>query len=65
MSSLTPQPRFRRRNPRWEEDGPSARREHRRRLAREITAFGTSLVAVVMSGAVWAVHLGVTSLVHI
>lgn len=62
--SLAPQPRFRRRNPRWEEDGPSARREHRRRRVREIAAFGTSLVAVVMTAAVWAVHLGVTTLVH-
>ena len=61
MSSL---PRFRRRNPRWEEDGPSARREHRRQRARELVAFGTSIAAIGLAIAIWAVRLGATRLIH-
>jgi hypothetical protein len=56
--------RFRRRNPRWEEDGPSARREYRRRRTRELVAFGIALFAAVVAGAAWALHLGVTSLLR-
>ncbi len=50
--------RFRRRNPRWEEDGPAARREHRLRRLREVAAFLTSLVAVAAAGGMLAMRLG-------
>lgn len=55
MSSLS---RSRRHDPRWEEDGPAARREYRRRRMRELTAFGTSLFAAVAAGAALAFRLG-------
>jgi hypothetical protein len=55
-------PRLTRTDPRWEEEGPSARREHRRQRIRELSAFATSLVAVAGAGAVWAVRLGVAGL---
>jgi len=50
-------PRMTRRNPRWEEEGPSARREYRRQQTRELVAFATSLVAVMAVAAVWAERL--------
>jgi len=59
MLSLT---RLTRRDPRWEEEGPSARREHRRQRARELSAFAISLVALAAVAAVWAVRLGVAGL---
>lgn len=59
MSPLSRRPR---RNPRWEEEGPIARKEYRRRRIRELTAFGTSLSALVLTSAVWAVHLGIGGL---
>jgi len=55
-------PRSTRRDPRWEEEGPSARREHRRQRIRELSAFATSLVAIVAAAAVWACRLGVAGL---
>lgn len=64
MSALAPQPRFRRRNPRWEEDGPIARREYRRRRIREVVAFGTSWFAAALSMSVLAAQLGGTRLIH-
>jgi hypothetical protein len=50
--------RLRRSDPRWEEDGPAARREYRRRRMREMTAFTTSLVAAAVAGAALAFRLG-------
>ena len=44
-------PRLTRRNPRWEEEGPSARREYRRQRTREVGAFATSVIAVVAAAA--------------
>lgn len=55
-------PRLVRRNPRWEEDGPAARREQRRQRLRALIAFATSLVAVAAAGGMWAVRLGVAAL---
>jgi len=54
-----------RRNPRWEEDGPAARRERRGRRVRELVAFVAALVAVGAAGAMWLVSLGVTSVVRL
>jgi hypothetical protein len=64
LAPRSPEPRFRRRDPRWEEDGPIARREHRSRRVRELAAFSTSVVAVGLSVAVWAIHFGVHSPLH-
>jgi hypothetical protein len=50
-------PHLTRRDPRWEEEGPSARREYRRQQIREISAFATSVVAVVAAGAVVAARI--------
>ena len=50
--------RFRRRDPRWEEDGPAARREHRLRRLRDVAAFATSLVAAAAAGGMLALRLG-------
>jgi hypothetical protein len=55
MSSLL---RLRRPDPRWEEDGPAARREYRRRRTRETMAFATSLFAAAVAGAALAFRLG-------
>ncbi len=52
----------RRRDPRWEEDGPSARREHRRRRLVTLAAFATSLVALGLSAALWVAHLAAPAL---
>ncbi len=54
--------RLRRRNPRWEEDGPAARRMHRVRHVREVAALGVSLLAVLGAAAAWAVRLGLAGL---
>lgn len=48
----------RRRDPRWEEDGPRARREHRVRRLRELAAFGTSLLAAIAAGGFWVLRVG-------
>ncbi len=55
MSALS---RLRRPDPRWEEEGPAARREYRRRRTREMASFATSLVAAVMAVAALALRLG-------
>jgi hypothetical protein len=55
---------LRRRDPRWEEDGPVARREYRHRLAREVAAFGTSWFAAALSMGVLASQLVGMRLVH-
>ncbi len=51
-----------RRDRRWGEDGPAARREQQRRRAREVAAFLMSLLAAVAAGAVLAFRLSATVL---
>jgi len=55
-------PLLRRRDPRWQEDGPVARREHRKRRVREVAAFATSLLAVAGAGVAWIVRLSLAGL---
>ena len=55
---MSPLSRNRRPDPRWEEDGPAARREYRRRRVRELTSFGTSLLAAAVAGGALAIRLG-------
>jgi hypothetical protein len=50
--------RFRRRDPRWEEDGPAARREYHRRRTLDLAAFIASLAAAAAAGGVLALRLG-------
>jgi hypothetical protein len=50
-------PRARRRNPRWEEDGPAARREYRLRRARAMLAFVASFVAAAAALGVLAIRV--------
>jgi hypothetical protein len=45
-------------DPWWEIDGLAARRERRRQRIVSISAFTTSLLAVLGSAYVWAIHLG-------
>ncbi len=55
MPSLVPR---RRRDPRWEEDGPAARHEHRRRRIRGLSAFAFALIAAAAAAVVWCLQLG-------
>lgn len=55
--AVMPLSRLKRRNPRWEEDGPAARREQRVRRAREVAAFTASLVAVLGASGLWLVRI--------
>lgn len=54
----------RRRDPRWQEDGPSARRERRLRRLRESAAFTVALLATLAAAALWVVRLGLTGLLR-
>jgi hypothetical protein len=45
-------------DPWWEIDGRAARRERRRQRIVSISAFAASLLAVLGSAYVWAIHLG-------
>jgi len=49
---------FRRRDPWWGLEGPSARRRHRRERILSSVAFVSSLAAIAGAGVVWAIHLG-------
>ena len=53
-----PMARFNQHDPWWEIDGPAARRERRRHRIVTLSAFATSLLAVVGSAYIWAFHLG-------
>ncbi len=55
---MSPLSSLRRPDPRWEEEGPAARREYRRRRMRNMAAFMTSLVAAGAAGAALAFRLG-------
>ena len=56
--------RLTRRDPRWEEEGPSARREYQRQQVRELIAFATSVIAVVAAVVLWATRLGAMGIGH-
>ncbi len=58
-------PRRTHRDPFWEIDGPSARREHRVRRAKAIAAFGASVAAVGGAAFIWTVKLGLAAAVGI
>jgi hypothetical protein len=47
-----------RRDPRWQEDGPAARDERRRRRIREFTALACAMVAAAAAAALWCLQLG-------
>jgi hypothetical protein len=53
------------RDPFWEIDGPSARREHRARRAKALVAFGASVAAVGGAAFIWTVKLGFAAAVGI
>ena len=55
---------FRRRDPFWEVDGPAARAKRRRERLVSTIAFALALTAVVLSGLLWWMQVGVGALLH-
>lgn len=54
-----------RRDPYWEVDGPTARRDARKRKARGALAFTVALGAVAFAAFAWSVELGLAALLGI
>lgn len=52
---------FNRRDPWWEVDGPTARRERRRQRFMATAAFLASIAAFSGATYAWAIHLGLAS----
>lgn len=53
---------FRRRDPWWGQEGPAARRKHRYERFMSATAFVASVLALGGAAAVWAIHLGIATM---
>jgi len=53
---------FRRRDPWWGQEGPAARRRHRRERLLSGMAFVASLMAIAGAGLVWSIQLGLAAM---
>ncbi len=53
---------FRRRDPWWGQEGPSARRRHRYERFVSTTAFVASVFALGGAVMVWSIHLGIATM---
>ncbi len=56
---------FKRRDPWWESDGPTARREHRRRRLVAIIAFAAGLAACAAAAFAWSIELGLATVIGV
>jgi hypothetical protein len=56
---------FRRHDPWWDVDGSAARRRYRYNRFVGVLAFAFSIMALMGSGALWAIHLGFAGILGI